>query len=317
MQGFKLLRNTVGVPQSIIHKGKQFVIKPGETETFDDILAAVFLERCAPMVEEVVETGEAKYQSDANLVWVANITGNPAASATVKSTAVNRETRKLMEVDVPNPNKAPRTIEREMKGGHKAFYAQDGGLVQLSMGGTYYSIPPRKRIQMPKQIAEWFVSRDNLSGPGRGAVMLCRAPSQFEPDIGWELDDMRAYLRLTDPTADLGPDEATIAQNAKKTVEALEEGAKTSGKTYTESDKKTDLKHQIQEGIRQAKNSCLITLFYKLVDPAYRLPTRAEFNEFVYGKADEELSDEQLAEILAQSEAAEKKKGSRKVRAGL
>ena len=278
----KTVKNVTGAPQSIVFRGQQFTVGAFGEETFEQDIAGKFIDVCGPAIIDVTEKLGATYAPELveQTTWVANMTGDPDAPPTVMDRRVGPD-KKWTDVAVTNPNAAPRDVGREMKGGHRAYIARDGGLVQLSLPSTHWNIPPFRRRPMPKIAANWFLNRDAHGGAGRGAAIESRPQSDFEPDMSWKLDDMRVYLRLLDPEAPLGYGEDELSKQAAK--------------------KKWDVK-QAAEELRKAKQLCFKRLYFRLVNPAYRLPTKAEFTEFVTGKSTEQIEEEQVAALLAKSQ---------------
>lgn len=307
---FKTLRNTMAVPQSIIYNGRQFVLGENAEQTFDSVIADKFLAKCYPVVVDVAQEvgNEVIKEEQKQYEWVANITGNPAAPDKVMGKKYSRDSFKWLEIELKNPNKAPRTLTRTHKGGHLSYTAKDGGLVQQSIPSSDWKILPFRRVQMPTAIAEWFVKRDGTSGDGRGACIMSRPQSSFEPDMSWPLDEMRNYGRLLNPGMDLGQDEGMIADRVKKNVAKLAKTEK--GKEMTEDQLKAELKSQLKEALRVAKQAFFHSLYFFLVDPQYTLPTRKEYNEFVTGKAEDEVTEDDLDAILARTEASVNKMSS-------
>jgi hypothetical protein len=281
MDDIKSVRNTSTVPQSIVYKGQQFVLGPREEQTYEAEIANRFIEVCSPVVVDV--SGEEFGQTfapdrQAQTVWVANMTGNPELPRRTKvQRYMKTGTLRTEPVEVDHPNLEPRTLAWEFKGGHEQFVGGDGKLVQRTLNSRLLVVPPFKRRPFTKPEADFIFANDNLS-EARGCVVESRAPSEFEPDMSWKLSDMRAYFRLTDPMADLGPDEKALGERAR-------------AETWDEK--------RATEEVRKAKQMCMRKLYFRLVNPAYRLPTRKEFNEFMTGKSEENIQKEELNEILA------------------
>ncbi len=280
----KTIKNVTGAPQSIVMNGQQFTVAAFGEETFDSAIADKFLAICAPALIDSSEQLGATYAPELaqQTIWVANLTGNPDAPDEVNERRVGQD-RKWTDVKVKNPNKEPRTLAREMKGGHKAYIAKDGGLVQLSLPSTQWEIPPFRRRPMPAIAADWFLNRDAHGGGSRGAAIKSRPQSEFEPDMSWPLDDMRIYLRFVDADANLGIGEDELSKTAIK--------------------KKWDAK-VVAEELRKAKQACFKRLYFRLVNPDYRLPTREEFMEVKLGKSAEQMAEEQVTALLEKSQKA-------------
>lgn len=302
----RTLKNTAGIAQSIVFGGKQLVLGPFAEEAFSADVAKKFLELRAPVVVDTSDNLGEAYAPDiqASTVWIANITGNPDAPATIKEKVWDARIRKRVLADVPNPNKEPRTLTRELKGGHHQYFGSDGKMWQETLPGKTISVPPFRRRPLPAAEAEWFIGRDQKStGLTNPAVIRSRPQSDFEPDMKWKLDDMRVYFRLVAPDADLGPDAQTILNLAKAEVE--KEGRK---EKWGVEKIDQEIQARAAEELRKAKQELFKRLYFYLVNPDYPLPTKAEYNEFVSGKSNEEIASEELADLLAKSDRVAAKK---------
>lgn len=280
----KTIRNTSSVAQSIVYKGQHFVLGPSDEQTFEALIADKFVELCAPLVMDTSADFGSTFAPELQneTVWVANMTGNPTAPEEVTVTKYTKNKR-WEPIKVINPNKQPRIIKREMKGGHRQHVAKDGGLVQESLPSTMHQVPPYRRVPMAKAIASWFLQRDGNGDEARGAVIESRPPSPFEPDMNWPLAEMRAYLRLIDPLCKLPIGDDELKSKAKK-------------ENWSEAEAK--------EKLRQAKQDCLKLVYFRVVDPRYRLPSRKEFAEFYSGRSEDEVVKQELAAILSDDKDA-------------
>lgn len=297
----KTIKNTLGVPQSVIYKGRQFVLGPNDEQTYDTIIADMFLEKCNPIVVEVKTDLGATWAPELQLktTWVANVTGNPDAAETVPDRRYDRSMMRFTDVNVPNPNKTARPIARELKGGHKQYTARDGGLVQESLQSRTWVVPTYRRVPMPTEVANWFLNRDGMCGPSRGAVIESRPRADFEPDMGWKYEDMRVYARLTDSSMSLGPDDTAIAKQVKAEVDVLAMENEWKPRKI-----EVELKERAKEALRKAKQELYHRLYFRLVNPAYTLPTRAEYNEFVTGQSQADIEEAEADALIAKAEKA-------------
>jgi hypothetical protein len=261
------LRNNTGVAQNIVHEGRQIIMGPHEENDFVKAVADKFLEIRAPLVGIVEDEIGGVYEEQApDIVWVANMTGNPDAPDQVKAKLfVNRH---WQMTDTDNPNKAPRPLVLRCDMGMREYIAKDGATEALNLGKQEIRIPPYKRRPMPSSKARWWLNRDATGEPHfRGASIKSRAPTAFEPSPenidDWSLDDLRAYLKLMDPVADLGRSEEQVTKDAKKRNHRKAE--------------------EIKAHVEEEKALTMKRLFFRLVNPVYPIPTRAEFNEYLRG----------------------------------
>ena len=200
--GLTTLRNNTGVPQSIVFKGRQIVLDGNAEQTFDADVAKVFLDMRQPLVIKAEDPVDSFADDPADMVWVANMTGNIDLPETVQ---VRRLVNKSWEhIEAPNPRRDKRDMSRDWDMGMQSYTAKDGALEMLNLGKKKISIPPHSRRLLPKNIAQWFLNRDSRMEPEcRGSVGKSRAPTDFEPTSHWKLDDIRAYFRLIDPRAEV------------------------------------------------------------------------------------------------------------------
>ena len=264
------LRNNTGVPQSIVFKGRQIILDANSDGAYDEDIAKKFVENRSPLVSVVEEVADT-YSDGSEMVWIANFTGNEDLPETVnvKQWASGR----WNHADVPNPKREARVVQRFMDLGMQSYTARDGVFEFNNLAKTRFRLPPYTRRLFPKNLANWSLQRDSL-GDLRGSIIKSRAPTVFEPDESWSLDDARGYLRLIDPNANVGPSEADVIQKASQDPEAVRAGD--SG---------------VDAYIRGAKKVVLRRLFFRVADPRYHLPKREEFNEFMRGEAPVGKSD--------------------------
>jgi hypothetical protein len=289
----KIVRNISSVPQQIVLGGKLIVLKPGDEERMDAKLADKFVRECEPHVEFVDEEELNVFDPDSanDIVWLANVTGNPAFPQklpvrTLRQTQVEGRIRKEWVTDmVDNPSAQAHPISRNYAPGQVSYTGRDGSYLTKTLPEITITIPPYKRRPVRKDIAEWFMRRDASSGAGHaGSTIISRKPSNFEPDMSWSLDDMRAYLKLiSSEMAELGPDEAELLKIAKR--------------------QKLDARGS-ELLLKETKEKVLKDLWYFVADRRYKLPTKAQFREYVSGKSSEELAAEQAQRLLEQAEVS-------------
>jgi hypothetical protein len=232
-------------------------LEPKEEKIVSEEIATKFLEICQPYVTEIKTDLLGKVDSSVKLdkIWIANMMGNPDA-------AENIETRSFIDrqwktVSVSNPKKEARMVGRKLDLGQREYVGKDGLRDMLNLGTIVLSVQPYTRKEFDRAEGEWFLQRDGNQDVGmRGAAIRSRPPSNFEPDMNWSLDDMRMYLYLADNNAALG-----IQENDLRTKCASD---------------KSDPDIELQK----AKILCMKRLHFRLADPQYRLPTKAEFDDY-------------------------------------
>jgi hypothetical protein len=286
MPALKTIKNTSGVPQSIVFKGQQFVLERYDEQTYEALIADLFLDKCGPIVVDTTDNMGDTYAPDfkRDTVWVANVTGDPDCPAEVEKTHVDKDTRRWKRSMVTNPNTVARALSREIRGGQRQYTAKDGGLVNETVPARVIEIPPYRRRPLPTHQAEWFLNRD-ASSESPGAAIKSTAPGDFEPEQSWSVDRLRAYLQYLEPSAGargiLGPSEDDLAKQVKE---------KKMGST------------EAKELIRQTKQMLLKRLYFKVANPLYRKPTRIEFEEYLTGKSAAQLEQSEIDALLEKAD---------------
>jgi hypothetical protein len=293
------LRNNTGVAQNIVYEGRQIVLGPHEDGDYVKPVADKFLEIRAPLVTVAEEDIGGIYEEGSpDTVWVANMTGNPDSPDQVKAKLfVNRQ---WQMIPVDNPNKAARPLVLKCDMGMKEYTAKDGALESLNLGKKVIRIPPYKRRAMPSNEARWWLNRDAISEAHyRGASIKSRAPSAFEPRPdtidSWSLDELRAYLKLMDPNAEMGRSEEQVARDAKKRNHRKNE--------------------EVLAHVEEEKSLIMKRLFFRLADPRYPVPSRREFEEFMRGAPEPEasVSDDVIEQAEKQLTKAKRRRKSAEV----
>lgn len=252
----KSIRNKTNVSQSIVYKGKQLILNPKEERAFPGDIADQFLEDCENYVELTplnLGMSNAKAE-DKKTIWIANVTGNPDLPETIPYVKLSGKDR--ISTTIPNPKREARTIARRFHLGMKEIQKGDGTLDGLNLGNMLISLEPFTRRELPKEIGEWFLHRDNLGEKEfTGACARSRAPTEFEPDMTWELDDMRLYLRLVDPKA------LQCRSDHEVRIQAVA------------------AEQDVDIALFEEKALCMKRLFFRLIDTKYRVPTAMEFTK--------------------------------------
>lgn len=293
MASIVTIKNNTGVPQSIVFKGRQIVLDAHGQGAFDSSIADSFIKNRSPLVS-VMEEEPDIYNTGTEMVWIANFSGNQdiAETINVKKWAGG----KWSYADIPNPLRDPVVVERWCDGGMREYTAKDGAPEAHNLGKIRFRIPPFTRRLFPKNLADWSLKRDAIS-EARGRIVKSRAPTNFEPNESWSLDDARGYLRLIDPSATVGPSEIDVRTKAAKDPEAVKAGE--SG---------------LIAYVDEAKRVLLRRIFFRVANPQYHLPSIEEFGEFMRGEPVEQKSDADAVMDMLVGSAEEVKKVKRKTR---
>jgi hypothetical protein len=283
------LQNTSHAPQSIMYRGERLFLNPGEVMRYDEGIAKKFLEKCAPAVSVVDDSTSASFDNYMGPVkWLANVTGNPALpEELVKIKRVRPHVgapMQDMEVRVPNPLRKPVSLSRSAEGAQVEYIDSWGQYAAWNRGKQVIRLDPYERRPFPLGVADWFLNRQNLSGMP-GACIESRPPTSFEPSLSWKLENIRMYLKFIQPGADLGPTEEEVIKNTKKLK----------GRKFS------------QDDADMAVNGAVRELFGRvwpmLCDPAYRLPSLEEFEEFLVSQAP--IVEQTVEQTTAESPAAQ------------
>jgi hypothetical protein len=291
------LKNNTGVPQSIVFNGKQIILDANQEKDFIQVVADKFVEMRSPLVSAVEEDiGGIYEEEDDGLVWIANVTGNPDAPDKVMAKVYVDRRWQMVEVD--NPKKEPRMLANKFDMGMKSYIAKDGAVEALNLPKKNIELPAFKRRALPSHEAKWWLNRDAIAEPAiRGCSIKSRPPTEFEPNPknvdDWSLDDLRAYLKLMDPGAEMGRSESSVVSEAKKRGHRKPE--------------------EISAHIEEEKYLITKRIYFRLVDPQYAIPTKSQFLEFVHGQKEvQPVKEDFAAELIKKSTEEVKRKRTRK-----
>lgn len=286
MAKLKRVRNVTGVSQSIVVKGQIVSLGKQEEKQMDSDLADAFIERCAGVVVEVIDDfgAVADAPKKDKTVWVANVTGDPDAPDTV--TTRIWKNKHWEETDIKNPVKRPWLLKEEANGGMQEYTDKSGTLMALNLPTFWISLPAYRRIELEEGLANWFLGRQAnglpRTDPHIRKAIVSRAPGNFEPDISWDLDELNMYLLLLDIDAVRGPSEKAFKAQAYRGGRGR--------KAPTDGEYQTMLDDQ--------KRLVMKRIYFRLVDPRFRLPDRKEFAEAMKGASLAEV-DADLSKVGA------------------
>jgi len=288
----KRIYNQTAVTQSIAWKGVQLSIKPYEEQLVDEDVAEAFLDRCQDFVVPAAEEFATVATTDnkPTTKWLANMTGNPDGPEKIELRVW--KDKQWQWVMSENPIKRAHNLKEWANGPMVEYTTKSGVLEALNMPGHFVSLPAFQRVEFDQGTADWFMERSLMSSPSSRSgnfpkICESRKPSNFEPDMSWDLNTMLAYLKFVDPDCKLPRDEQHfIRQYRKKTPE------------------------EFKQLINEEKRACMKKLYFRLVDPSYRLPSRKEFEEFLKGpgafveEPTQEASEDALLDAALKPDAA-------------
>lgn len=244
------IRNTSGVPQTCLHEGKLEVLGAGESKTMSSGLAEAFLSQCPGAVEIFQDTDvnevEEKGFHDDGFVWLANMTGNPDLESEVTVEGpYDKDRRRWTQEKIPNPKLNPTAQTREFDLGEEEYRTVQG-IFARNLGTEIITVAPYKRIRLPQHVAQWFLRRDGRAPKEhRGSVIVSRQKSSFEPDGSWELNDIKLWVSLIEPS---------IAGKIRTEEQCNSEGE-----------------------VLEEKKLALRRSYFLAANPKYPLPSRAKF----------------------------------------
>jgi hypothetical protein len=232
--------------------GESYRMHGHEQRSWPAEIAQLFLAQCAGFVTEVSDV-ELPRRDGEPLVWVANMTGDLRLPVEIKR-PVLRENREVFEA-APNPLREPRTLRYQFKPDQVVTRSDDGFLDEcFDPVKTPIVLAPWSRRPLTQSLAMFLTQRDGMQADSamRGALITCRAPTEFEPNASWSYGDIRIYANIVDSQ-------------------------------YFATDKlnsiwKPESKLPNDMAILEAKHSLLRALHYWLADPRVSLPTKAAFD---------------------------------------
>ena len=255
------IHNLSSIPQFVVHQGVRHSIRAHEEKLFPHDIAEKFISTCVGKVVKATNDfgTPQKDTSVTKTVWLANVTGDPDSPDTVFIKSYDRNTKSWGEREIHNPVKDPRPIRYKARGTAQVFTASDGALEAKNIPGRMLELGPYKRVEWPANYGTWFIGMaatpmPQVRGLYLSAVIASRPPSTFEPDMDWPLDEINCYLSLVDLDAPQGPGEKDILSGPD---------------------------HDVR--VHEAKRIAMKRLYFRLVYPMYRLPTRSEFTEAFSG----------------------------------
>ncbi len=250
------IRNTSGHEQVALVDGRQHVLAPGAERLIEERVAQEFVAQ-NPLVEIIkVEIGETSSYAAAqgDDLWIANFTGDPSEPDEVTVWIRDKQAHMDVPKQFPNPKKTPRFVTETLDRGMKEVRAGDGGIDALNLGQEHITIPPYSVKRLPKHIASWMLTRDgNSERHNTGKIGHGRPKPTYWPDAQWDFQDVRDFLEMHAPNADLGP---TAAEYKK--LEDVEKD--------------------------NAKELLLRKLFFVFARPGRNLFNREQFNDFLKNK---------------------------------
>lgn len=240
------LKNRTGEVQRAFVDGNIEQLLPYQTGNFSPEVAAAFLEQRRGFVSKHVAARIPTPLPNEQIIWIANVTGNPFLPERVTLRRYKKGEEEEYEVD--NPLRTPAVIRRKYKGGQRTQqtrldpYSEES----LNLPGDYVELPPYTRAPISVVLGEWMLRRDNQQARHHiGKMIQCRPPAEYEPNEAWSIPRLRFYA-------------AQILDIPQNYLDAI---------TGPDAD--------LSEG--EQKIGLLRHMFFRLVDERWNLPSKASF----------------------------------------
>jgi hypothetical protein len=233
-----------------------YFFQPFDIRGVEKSIAKLFLKEYPQYIKEFVPQKIPAPRPEERMEWVANVSGNPMEPEFVYVPGKKKEDPPMK---VENPKRQPLSLSFKYKEDQIVVSndTNEGGNDVFDQPPIDIVLPPYERLLVPQRIAFFVLQRDNMQYDKhrKGRVITCRAPSDFEPNSTWDLDDVRVYAHLVDPhTFD-----KKLMQETFKSKGGL---------------------HGQHQKIEETKRNLLRHLFFWLVHPRYALPNEPGFNKY-------------------------------------
>lgn len=198
METVELYNHSEVAQHAYLQDGKRFTLTAHEVRPVALDVAEAFLAQRGKFVQVYVPAHIPARVGEAT-VWIANATGNPFKPERLPRSRVNRLTSQEEFYEIPNPLRVARPVEFDMNKEQKVAKNRDGVNESFSFPPERVKIPPTTRVPVPLTVAEWLLRRDGqMLEENQGSLVQCRAPTDFEPNMSWTLDEMLLYAELMD-----------------------------------------------------------------------------------------------------------------------
>jgi hypothetical protein len=252
----KLKNNHKTAEQYVFVNDRRYSLPPDVVDEFPRKVANAFLTERGSFVS-MYDTPAGYVKEGEATVWLANNTGNPFESEFIERMFYKGGKEEIEKV--PNPLRVPRALHWSLHTG-QSFTQGDTAIgfqeISINFPPTRFDLAPYERKPFARIFADRALTRDAFHETGmQRSIIAARAPTSFEPNMTWSLDEIRLFVLLVD------------SENIPKVT----------GKVPSESAIRKE-GGNVEEKIDACKNLLLRTLFYRLVDDAWPLPSRDYFN---------------------------------------
>jgi len=257
------LENVSNEPQKVWDVndgGRSYEIAPGCVENLSDSICKLFLEdsECAKYVIPFKDV-EIPNVEGAEMIWVANNTGNPEFPKTFVTQEYNRQSKTFVKVELPHPLSEAHMVFFNWSEGQKDVTDSDGKVYRhKNMRKKMIKLPPYHRRQLPMPVVYAWQNCLNF-GPqeASASMILSRAPSPHEPNSTWDLDEIMLF-----------------GQEVKSGF-VLQNGLKWSKDLPQQNKKPVPMEYD------RMRQKALNAWYYVSINPSVRLPSREAWKSIV------------------------------------
>ena len=260
---FKLQNTHRSVEQSVWVDDRKWVLPAQSVDYFPKRIAAAFLTQRGKYVKKY-DAPEGYTVDGRKSVWLANNTGNPFEPAKIERQFYKAGKEEIEQI--PNPLRTPVLLRWKLHTGQTFTTSEEAAAISgysdlsINYPPTGFELAPYERKPFAAEYADRAITRDAFHEQGRQrSIVNAREPSSFEPNETWSLDELLLYCVIVD--------EQGIMETLKDNNVVL--------KTEAEFRKSGS---GAEEKIDVAKREVMRTLFFRLIDDAWTLPTRPEFS---------------------------------------
>lgn len=256
-----VVKNSQKHELTIMKNGQAYALPANEEKIISKELAEEFVRvypQYVTFVNEDALGAVVTQEVKPSTIFLANMTGNPDAPEHIDVRFWNRQLRIPETRQQKNPRRVAVDVKNKMNGGMQEHdVAPDEPATASNLAGRWIVLPKYSIKEFPMAVGHWLLTRDYNLGPVlSGRVKISRKPPDFRPTLQWKLDEIRAYIKMTDKNAELGPTEGKLKLEHKNAQE-------------------------FQEALDAAKLVAWKRAFFRIADPDYQLPTKEEFEAFV------------------------------------
>lgn len=245
------IKNNTETLQVALVDGKQFVFKPFESRTLSPSMAQE-LSMSNPHLELVIDEEDLydEISASPDKVFLANVTGNPDFPDEIEDLQYDKLARQNKLVKIPNPKKQPHNFKVKMDLGQVTYKAKNSTWSK-NLGKVPIVVPAYEVKAFEPGVAKFLLNRSHqCEKKHQGKLIRSRAKPVFWPDHSWDYEEIQLFLKLHEPSADLG-------------IEP----------------EKFDILDEVEQ--YDAKEALIKRLFFVYADPKRKIFNRREFKQFL------------------------------------